>query len=145
MGNLFSKSNVGEDDIDGYRNEHVKYYLDEVKTGDRDYELEKILETLKKKMNDYCEEATVEYIGKASGEDPMSALKSRVDKTKRRLRINKMRLLYETENEDNAFTVEDALVSYSTRNHADKNENKRAGGGGRKSNAPKHYVYAAYA
>ena len=142
MGNLFSKSNVGEDDIDGYRNEHVKYYLDEVKTGDSGYEL---LKTLKEKMDVYCEDATVEYIGKASGEDPMIALKNRVDITKRGLKINKMRLLYETENEDNAFTVEDALVSYSTLNHADKNKNRRAGGGGRKSNAPKHYVYAAYA
>jgi len=146
FGNFFHVPRVEEDSIDGYRNEMVQYHFDEAETDSENIDLDEVISSLEENINRYSarEGIDVEYIGKASGSDAESAMKNRVDKPKRNLEINEMRLLYKTEHEDNAFKVESALVEYSIENHAEICKNKRGGGGGRRSTAPWHYVYAAY-
>ena len=55
-----------------------------------------------------------------------------------------MRLLYETDNHDNCTEVESRLINYSIAIHGNKNKNEIGGGGGRKPEASRLYVYAAY-
>ena len=131
----------GQDDIDGYRNEKVQYIIYDVVRGKVNTEL---IEKLKEKIEKYGGDAIVEYIGITSGSDPVKAMKSRVDSKKRSLGINCMRLLYETDNHDNCTEVESRLINYSIAIHGDKNKNEIGGGGGRKPEASRHYVYAAY-
>ena len=133
----------GQDDIDGYRNEQVRYLTDVTEFGEGKVNRE-LIERLKRKIEKYGEEADVEYIGITSGSDPVTAMKSRVDAKKRRLGINCMRLLYETDSHDNCTEVESILINYSKDIHEDKNENEVGGGGGRKPEAGRYYVYAAY-
>ena len=133
-----------QDDIDGYRNEQVRYLTDVAEFEGKGVNRE-LIEKLKRKIEKYGEEADVEYIGITSGSDPVTAMKSRVDAKKRRLGINCMRLLYETDSHDNCTEVESILINYSKDIHEDENENEVGGGGGRKpAEAGRYYVYAAY-
>ena len=130
------------DDIDGYRDKKVKYYVTDPEEGAANDEL---VERLKRKIEEYGHGATVEYIGITSGSDPETAMKSRVDSKKRRLEINEMRLLYKTTIRDNCTRVESQLIEHSRAIHGSINQNERKGAGGRRSEAAYYYyVYAAY-
>lgn len=132
----------GDDDIDGYRNERVEYYVNDVAKGRLDHEL---MKRLKQKIIRYGNEAAVEYIGITSGTDPMKAMKSRVDTKKKQLGINEMRLLYQTSDRDDCTEVESELIKYSKTIHGHINENEKGGGGGRiPDTSQNYYVYAAY-
>ena len=133
----------GDDDIDGYRNENVKYHVDDVAKGEFN---DKLMEKLKQKIRRHGKGATVEYIGITSGTDPVTAMKSRVDSKKKHLGINEMRLLYQTSSRDYCTEVESRLINYSQTIHEDINENEIGGGGGRKpaGDSQNYYVYAAY-
>ena len=143
MGNYLWRRPSGQDDVDGYRDEDVVYYAKPVvshtDTGTQ------TMGKLKKHIEGFAKGATVEYIGKTSGNNAISAMKSRVDEYKRdNLHINEMRLLYETSSEDDAYKVESELVNYSQNFHKDINKNRVSGGGGRSSSASKQFVYVAY-
>jgi hypothetical protein len=81
------------------------------------------------------------YIGIASGEDAVSAMKRRVDDYKLEEGINEMVALYQSSSEGNTREVEDALVEYFD-SHG-RCINRTGGGGGRRSAGPNYYVYLA--
>ena len=130
-------------DIEGYRDENVEYYEDDVITGVLN---DNLMERLKQKIRKHGKGAVVEYIGITSGTDPVKAMKSRVDQKKRELGINKMRLLYQTSSRDNCTKVESKLIDYSKTIHGNINKNDIGGGGGRipADSQNYYYVYAAY-
>ena len=131
----------GQDDIDGYQNK-IEYNVEGVLKGRVNYEL---IEELKNKIAQYGWGASVEYIGITSGDDPVRAMKSRVDSKKIELGINCMRLLYQTSSYDNSTRVESELIEHSKAIHRGKNANEKGGGGGRIPSCPeKYYVYVAY-
>ena len=102
-----------------------------------------IMSKLKEDLQRYSRGASVEYIGIASGDDGESAMRSRYDDNKRKLRINEMRLLYKSSSHDNVQRVESELIDY--RDGSGINRNETGGGGGLPPDNPKHYfVYVAY-
>lgn len=103
-----------------------------------------ILETLKRSVAQYCRvDSDVEtmYIGKTSGDNPRTAMKSRYDKYKKENGLDRMIPLYETDKSCDCDEVERKLVKYFKRH--EKNINRKRGGGGRHSDRRKFYVYLA--
>ena len=82
------------------------------------------------------------YIGIASGPEPKAGLKRRYDKFKQGHGINEMILLYQSSSQAFCRDVEKYLEDYFQANHPNI-INRRAGGGGRVSQQPYHFVYLA--
>lgn len=134
----------GQDDIDGYRNENVEYFVSGVIKGKLN---SNCIKQLKSEVDKYGDKAKVEYIGITSGSDPVKAMKSRVDSKKRQLGINCMHLLYETDSHADCTEAESQLIDYSQTIHKGINKNEVGGGGGRipvPTTNMKYYVYVAY-
>ena len=142
MGNyLYSLYSFVFGDTDTREGDKTYYETDDVLTGRPNA----IIDDLKNRIHELSRGASVEYIGIASGDDGISAMRSRMDDYKKSLGINEMTLLYQSASHNNVRVVETKLIEYSKEIHPGINKNQIGGGGGRIPNNPKHhYVYAAY-
>ena len=124
----------------------LKKFKNQSVTGNPNTEtLEKVKSKSRGFFNAY--NPTVEYIGYAGhpSDDYKEALKSRLDKKKKEMKINVMRVFYKTTSRKNAQEVEQSLIKFSRGKHASINRNEVSGGGGSEGKDDKHfYVYAAY-
>ena len=134
------ESSNGSDCLNSYSNT-VYCYTDDTLSGFPS----EVIDDLKDLILKYSQGASAEYIGIASGDDGVSAMKSRIDDYKKDLRINEMRLLYESSSHKHVKEIETELIQFSQLVNSKINANQVAGGGGRVPSNPKHYyVYAAY-
>lgn len=81
------------------------------------------------------------YIGIASGQDPIGAMRRRYDDYKASEGLNEMIAIYSSSSQGNTRSVEDELVEYF-QSHG-RSINRTGGGGGRDSSGPNYYVYLA--
>lgn len=81
------------------------------------------------------------YIGIASGDNAIQAMRRRYDEYKKSEGINNMIAINESASQQNCRTVEDGLVAHFAEHK--KNINRVGGGDGRHSSGPKYYVYLA--
>ena len=116
------------------------YYWEDLRDG---------LESCKKYVEKYADKEHVEkfYIGIASGEDEVGAMKRRYDKTKEEEGLNEVIAIYKAPDQEKCREMETKLVQHfedhKDKEVRDKMLNKQGGGGGAPSEQPKFYVYLA--
>lgn len=101
-------------------------------------------EALRRSIAAYCrDDRNVKkmYIGIASGDDAVSAMRRRYDDYKSDEGINHMVALYKSSSERNTKALETSLEEYF-RAHG-RSINRTGGGGGRPSAGPNYYLYLA--
>jgi len=87
----------------------VTYTTDEVETGYPSA----VLETLRRRIGQYSSMAVCEYIGKTSGTNGESAMRSCYNQNKRDWGIQEMILLYQSKSENFANQVRSDLIELS--------------------------------
>ena len=118
----------------GFKGPYV-YYWDDLQSE----------ESLNDCVEKYCDIERVEkvYIGIASGDNDVSAMKRRYDKFKQEEGINEVIAIYETSDDKDCRDTESKLVKHGKSYASDKVINRKPGGAGRPSSKPRFYVYLA--